>query len=127
MTENPSHIPAANRGWTVTFAGLGINLALGVLYAWSMFKDAITKEFVNDKVGWKASSLNDPYTLCCLVFAGAMIVAGRCQDKLGPRFTATLGGLLIGAGMMLVSTTTSFTMWMIGFGVWLVIASRRKS
>ena len=107
----------ANRGWTVTFAGLGINLALGVLYAWSMFKDAITKEFVNDKIGWKASDLNDPYTLCCLVFAGAMIIAGRCQDKLGPRLTATLGGLFIGAGMMLVSTTTSFAMWMLGFGV----------
>ena len=116
MTELHQN-PAPNRGWTVTFAGLGINLALGVLYAWSMFKDAITKEFVNDKVGWKASDLNDPYTLCCLVFAGAMIVAGRCQDKLGPRVTATLGGLLIGAGMMLVSTTTSFAMWMIGFGV----------
>jgi len=116
MTE-PQQTSAANRGWIVTFAGLGINLALGVLYAWSMFKDAITREFVNDKVGWKASDLNDPYTLCCLVFAGAMIIAGRCQDKLGPRVTATLGGLLIGAGMMLVSTTTSFAMWMIGFGV----------
>jgi MFS family permease len=116
MSE-PQQTHVANRGWIVTFAGLGINLALGVLYAWSMFKDAITKEFVNDKVGWKASDLNDPYTLCCLVFAFAMIVAGRCQDKLGPRVTATLGGLLIGAGMVLVSTTTSFAMWLIGFGV----------
>ncbi|MEO6787576.1 MAG: OFA family MFS transporter [Chthoniobacteraceae bacterium] len=116
MTDS-THTPHVNRGWTVTFAGLGINLALGVLYAWSMFKDAITKEFVNDKVGWKASDLNDPYTLCCLVFAFAMILAGRCQDKLGPRVTATLGGLLIGAGMVLISTTTSFAMWLIGFGV----------
>jgi MFS family permease len=116
MTDT-AHTSHANRGWIVTFAGLGINLALGVLYAWSMFKDAITKEFVNDKVGWKASDLNDPYTLCCLVFAFAMILAGRCQDKLGPRVTATLGGLLIGAGMVLISTTTSFAMWLIGFGV----------
>jgi MFS family permease len=109
--------PQKNLGYRVALSGLGINLALGVLYAWSMFKDAITAEFVNDKVGWKAADLNDPYTLCCLVFAGAMIVAGRCQDKLGPRITATLGGLLIGAGMILISTTTSFTMWMLGFGV----------
>ena len=115
--ENSLHLSTANRGWSVTFAGLGINLALGVLYAWSMFKDAITKEFVNDKVGWKASDLNDPYTLCCLVFAGAMIVAGRCQDKLGPRVTATIGGLLIGAGMILISTTTSYALWLLGFGV----------
>ena len=115
--ENSLYQSSANRGWTVTFAGLGINLALGVLYAWSMFKDAITKEFVNDKVGWKAADLNDPYTLCCLVFAGAMIVAGRCQDKLGPRVTATIGGLLIGAGMILISTTTSYALWLLGFGV----------
>ena len=27
-----------NRGWSVTFAGLGINLALGILYTWSIFK-----------------------------------------------------------------------------------------
>ncbi|MCE9518483.1 MAG: OFA family MFS transporter [Verrucomicrobia bacterium] len=102
----------ANRGWIVTFAGLGINLALGVLYAWSMFKDAITKEF-----GWSGSQLNDPYTLCCLVFAAAMVFAGRCQDKLGPRVTATLGGLLIGGGLILISTTNSYALWLVGFGV----------
>lgn len=114
MSANPSLIdaPTANRGWAVTFAGLGINLALGVLYAWSMFKDAITKEF-----GWKGSQLNDPYTLCCLVFAGAMVFAGRCQDKLGPRLTATMGGLLIGGGLLLISTTNSYALWLLGFGV----------
>jgi MFS family permease len=117
LIENSHQRPTANGGWTVTFAGLGINLALGVLYAWSLFKDAISKEFVNDKVGWKASDLNDPYTLCCLVFAFAMIVAGRCQDKLGPRVTATLGGALIGAGLILISTTTNYTLWLLGFGV----------
>ena len=103
---------SSNRGWTVTFAGLGINLALGVLYTWSLFKGAIEKEF-----GWQGSQLNDPYALCCLVFAFAMIVAGRCQDKLGPRLTASIGGLLVGAGMVLISTSNSYVMWLLGFGV----------
>lgn len=111
-TVPSSSAPSVSHGWVVTFAGLGINLALGVLYAWSMFKDAITKE-----LGWKGSQLNDPYTLCCLVFAVAMIVAGRCQDKLGPRVTASLGGLFIGAGMILISTTSSYALWLLGFGV----------
>jgi MFS transporter, OFA family, oxalate/formate antiporter len=101
-----------NRGWTVAFAGMGINLALGVLYTWSMFKAAIGKEF-----GWKDAQLNDPYALCCLVFAFSMIVAGRCQDKVGPRWTATLGGLLVGSGLVLISTTQSYLTWVIGFGV----------
>jgi len=103
---------SANRGWTVTFAGLGINLALGVLYTWSLFKGAIEKEF-----GWQGSQLNDPYALCCLVFAFTMIAAGRCQDKFGPRLTASIGGLLVGAGLVLISTTNSYGAWLLGFGV----------
>src|SRR5437764_1287081 len=102
----------SNRRWVVTFAGTGINLALGVLYTWSMFKESIAKDF-----GWKGEQLNDPYALCCLVFAFAMIVAGRCQDKLGPRLTASLGGLLVGAGLIIVSRTSSYELWVLGFGV----------
>lgn len=101
-----------NRGWTVTFAGLGINLALGILYTWSMFKGAIEKEF-----GWQGSQLNDPYALCCLVFAAAMIVAGRCQDKFGPRLTASIGGVLVGLGFVICSSTSSYGLWLLGFGV----------
>jgi MFS family permease len=104
--------PPRNRGWLVTFSGLGINLALGILYTWSMFKGAIETEF-----GWKGSQLNDPYALCCLVFAFAMIFAGRCQDKIGPRITASIGGLLVGAGFVLASTSNSYGVWMLGFGV----------
>jgi nitrate/nitrite transporter NarK len=101
-----------NRGWTVTFAGLGINLALGVLYTWSLFKAAIEKDF-----GWTGAQLNDPYALCCLVFAFTMILAGRCQDQLGPRLTASIGGLLVGLGMVVVSTTNNYGAWLLGFGV----------
>ncbi len=111
-TVSAAPVSASNRGWYVTFAGTGINLALGVLYTWSMFKAAIGKEF-----GWQTEQLNDPYALCCLVFAFSMIVAGRCQDKFGPRLTATLGGLLVGGGLMLISTTNSYATWVIGFGV----------
>ncbi|MEJ5237806.1 L-lactate MFS transporter [Limisphaera sp. VF-2] len=100
------------RGWVVTFAGTGINLALGVLYTWSLFKGAIEQQF-----GWKGEQLNDPYALCCLVFAFTMILAGRCQDRWGPRVTATLGGLLVGAGMVLISTTQSYPLWLLGFGL----------
>jgi len=113
--NNPTSLsqPAStNRGWLVTFSGTGINLALGILYAWSLTKGAIEKEF-----GWKDAQLNDPYALCCLVFAFAMILAGRCQDKFGPRLTASIGGLLVGAGFLLCSTTTSYSTWLLGFGV----------
>lgn len=109
-SSTPTISPA--RGWIVTFAGTGINLALGVLYTWSLFKGAIAKEF-----GWKGDRLNDPYALCCLVFAFVMILAGRCQDRFGPRLTASIGGVLVGAGMVLISQTQSYPLWLLGFGV----------
>jgi MFS family permease len=111
-TTSVSQAPLSPRRWVVTFAGTGINLALGVLYTWSMFKDAISKEF-----GWKGEQLNDPYALCCVVFAFAMILAGRCQDRLGPRITASIGGLLVGAGLVVISRSDSYLVWVMGFGV----------
>jgi MFS family permease len=101
-------------------AGLGINLALGVLYAWSIFKGAIKTSIEKggaDAFNWSLSSINDPYALACLVFAFAMIVAGKCQDKLGPARTALIGGLLVGAGFTLMSFSNSYAAWVIGFGV----------
>src|SRR5512133_3239833 len=90
---------STNKGWKVTMAGLGINLALGVLYAWSIFKGAIKASIEKggpDAFNWSLSSINDPYALCCLVFAFAMIIAGKAQDKLGPARTALIGGLFVG-------------------------------
>ena len=109
-----------NKGWSVTFGGLGINLALGILYAWSMFKGAIEKSIKAGGDGafsWDLSQLNDPYSVCCLVFAFSMILAGKCQDKFGPRITAFMGGILVGLGLLLISQTSSYVCWVLGFGV----------
>ncbi|HRD66832.1 MAG TPA: OFA family MFS transporter [Candidatus Competibacter sp.] len=109
-----------SKGWSVVLAGTGINLALGVLYTWSIFKGAISDSIKQGGVGsfqWDLASINDPYALCCLMFAFSMIPAGKCQDRIGPRFTAMIGGLLVGAGFFLLSMTTSYWMWVLGFGV----------
>lgn len=109
-----------NRGWQVTFAGLGINLALGILYTWSIFQAAIKKSIEQGGEGaftWELSSISDPYAVCCLVFAFSMIVAGKVQDKFGPRITALIGGVLVGAGLLLTSQSNSYVIWVLGFGV----------
>ena len=41
------------------------------------------------------------FAICLLSFATAMIFAGRLQDMKGPRFTATLGGAILGAGFLI--------------------------
>lgn len=109
-----------NKGWIVTFSGTGINLALGILYTWSIFKGAIRQSIEAGGTGafnWDLASLNDPYAVCCLVFAFVMIVAGKCQDKFGPRVTAFVGGILVGLGFIWISQTTSYVAWILGFGV----------
>jgi len=109
-----------NRGLQVTMAGLGINLALGVLYAWSIFKGAIKTSIETggpDAFQWNLTSINDPYALCCLVFSFVMIFGGKCQDKIGPARTALIGGLLVGCGFTLMSLSNSYAAWVIGFGV----------
>lgn len=110
---------AKNKGWTVTMAGLGINLALGILYTWSIFKGAIQTSIEQRGEGafqWKLASLNDPYAACVIVFAISMIFAGKLQDSKGPKITALIGGLLVGLGFIVISQTTSYSLWILGFG-----------
>ena len=45
-----------NHGWSVTFAGMGINLALGILYTWSVISKSIPEEW-----GWNESDKSWPY------------------------------------------------------------------
>lgn len=110
----------ANRGAIVIMAGTGINLALGILYTWSIFKAAIKKSIETGGPGaydWNLETLNDPYAVSCLVFAFAMILAGKIQDRFGPRVTAIIGGLFVGLGFIWISQTTSYIGWIFGFGV----------
>jgi OFA family oxalate/formate antiporter-like MFS transporter len=109
-----------NKGWGVTFSGTGINLALGILYTWSIFKGAIKESIEAGGAGaftWNLAALNDPYAICCIVFAFATVLAGKCQDKFGPRLTAFIGGILVGIGFIMISQTTSYVMWVLGFGL----------
>ena len=108
-----------NKGWSVTMAGLGINLALGILYTWSIFKQAIKESILagDGRFNWDIASLNDPFAVCCLMFTIAMVFAGRIQDKLSPRLTAVIGGLLTGAGLIVISQSNSLFFWILGFGI----------
>ncbi len=111
---------SSRRGWTVVLAGTGINLALGILYTWSIFKGAIADSIAAGGVGaftWDKASINDPYATACLMFAAAMILAGKLQDKFGPRVTCIIGGLMVGTGFMWISQTTNYWSWIVGFGV----------
>ena len=107
------------RGWIVTFAGTGLNLTLGILYAWSMFAKQMTEAVENGGFGWSKTVATLPYTIAIAVFAIVMVPAGRLQDKFGPRIIATIGAIFAGAGLIVASFATAENMFfaVIGFGV----------
>ncbi len=100
------------RPWIVALSGTGINLALGVLYTWSVISKGIPEDW-----GWSETQRALPYSVACMVFALMMIPAGRMQDKVGPRLVATIGGLLTGIGLIFASRFTNVWMFVIGFGL----------
>jgi MFS family permease len=107
------------RGWTVTLAGMGLNLALGILYAWSMFSKQLVEAVDRGGFGWTKTQATLPYTIAIGVFGVMMIPAGRLQDKLGPRLVASIGGVLTGLGLIVASLATpaSIAPALLGFGL----------
>lgn len=101
-----------NHGWRVAFAGMGINMALGILYTWSVISKRVPEDW-----GWNEDDKSLPYMVACLIFSLIMVPAGRLQDKISPRFVATIGGVLVGLGFVIASMTTSPLAFAIGFGV----------
>ncbi|HOK95451.1 MAG TPA: OFA family MFS transporter [Anaerohalosphaeraceae bacterium] len=112
MNEQNPQYSIKNLGWRVTLAGMGINLALGILYTWSVFSKAIPAEW-----NWTETHKSLPYMFACLIFSLVMVPAGRMQDKLSPKLAAAIGGILVGVGFIVASRTTSPLGYLIGFGV----------
>src|SRR5512146_3220607 len=107
------------RGWIVVLAGTGLNLALGILYAWSVFSKQLVETVEKGGFGWTKTQATLPYTVAIACFAIMMIPAGRLQDRLGPRLVASLGGILTGIGLIVASFATpqSIAPAILGFGV----------
>jgi MFS family permease len=103
--------PGISRWWRVV-GGLSMNLALGTLYAWSVFVAPLEKQF-----GWKRAQTSMVFTIAVVVFALTFVVAGRIQDKFGPFYCSLVGGILVSLGFFLCSYTTSLTYLYICFGV----------
>src|SRR5262245_23251915 len=98
--------------WLPIAGGILMNLALGSLYAWSVFVLPLEREF-----GWARAQTSRVYTIAVVAFATTFIFAGRIQDRRGPRPCAIAGTLLVSLGFFLASLTTSLTFLFVTFGV----------
>lgn len=89
-----------------------MNLALGSLYAWSVFVPPLEKEF-----GWTRAQTSWVYTIAVVTFATTFVIAGRIQDARGPRSCAFTGTLLVSLGFFLASFTGSLWFLYLTFGL----------
>ncbi|MDV5169683.1 OFA family MFS transporter [Photobacterium rosenbergii] len=90
----------------------GINLCIGILYAWSVFKNAFIVE-----LGWSNTHASLPYTLSIGVLALAVLAAGIIQDKIGPRKVLIAGTFLAGIGLLLSGLHLTPMMLTLTFGL----------
>ena len=100
-----------SRWWRVV-GGLSMNLALGTLYAWSVFVAPLEKEF-----GWKRADTSLIISIAIFVFAISFVLAGRLQDKKGPFWISVTGGVLVSVGFFLSAWTTTLGWIFFAFGV----------
>jgi MFS family permease len=85
--------------WLVVLGAILIQLALGALYAWSVFTRILTDpegiyQFTATQTAWIFSA-------GLATFAAVMILAGRWLARVGPRRLTVLGGLFLGLGFVL--------------------------
>ncbi len=93
-TSNPNR-------WLIAIAAFVVQLALGSVYAWSVFLLPVMKTYGAPKA---AANLTFSITLLALGITAGF--GGYFQSRFGPRVIATIGGLLYGLGVILAGVTT---------------------
>lgn len=98
--------------WLVVLGAVFVQVNLGAVYAWSLFNQPLVDTF-----GWAREDVVVTFSITIAVSALMTIFAGRLQDKIGPRWVATAGGVLLGIGLLLSSQATTLTEIYIYYGI----------
>lgn len=102
MSKNPSRaLPL--------LAGALIQLCIGIIYIWSIFKKPFIEYYsahVTADFATTCASLT--YSLMLAFFVLGIVIGGRINDKKGPRMVVLMGGLLFFSGIFLSFVSSSF-------------------
>lgn len=99
--------------WFVVVGAILIQLALGAIYAWSVFTPFLVE------AGWSKAQTQGVFSVGLFFFAVSMIFGGRFMPKIGPRKVAMMGGVVLGLGYLLAGLFggTSFIALLLMIGV----------
>jgi len=98
--------------WWRLVGGVLMTLALGTLYAWSIFVTPLEKEF-----GWKRAQTSSVFTLAVVMFAASLLLAGKLQDKFGPFWISMTGSILASLSFFLFAYTYSLYSLFFFYGI----------
>jgi len=96
-----------SRRWGIAAAGFLMQMALGAVYAWSVFKAPLTKQF-----HWSTPDVTVTFTICIFVLGIAAFIGGLWLTKTGPKTVALTGGFLYGLGVFLASFSADKLWWL---------------
>jgi OFA family oxalate/formate antiporter-like MFS transporter len=82
--------------WLIAAAGVVMQIALGAIYAWSVFRAPLT-----DTYGWTISQVTFAFTIAMFVVGFAAFAGGQWMRRSGPRRVAVTAGILYGLGVFL--------------------------
>ncbi|MGA2887353.1 MAG: OFA family MFS transporter [Terracidiphilus sp.] len=88
-------------------AGFLMQMALGAVYAWSVFRIPLAKAF-----HWSIADVTLTFTICVSVVGFAAFFGGLWLNKKGPRVVALTGGFLYGLGVFLASGSAHKLWWL---------------
>ncbi|MCX5811531.1 MAG: OFA family MFS transporter [Proteobacteria bacterium] len=104
---------SANAGrWVFVVLGMVVNMCLGAVYAYSVFKKPLETLF-----NASATQGNLPFMVFLAMFALFTFFAGKFIDKFGPRNVMMVGGIVVGLGWILTGFASSMTMVIITYGM----------
>jgi OFA family oxalate/formate antiporter-like MFS transporter len=99
--------------WGIALAGFLMQIALGAVYAWSVFRNPLTKQF-----GWSIAQVTWTFTICIFVLGIAAFFGGLWLNKKGPRVVAFTAAFLYGLGVFLASFSAHKLWWLyLSYGV----------
>jgi len=104
-----------SKRWWIAIAAIVIQLCLGTVYAWSVFKIPLMKMH-----GWDGKTVQYTFMILMGIIGLAAAFGGTLVDRKGPRFVATIGGILFGLGTLLAGYADqvgSIVLLYLGFGV----------
>jgi OFA family oxalate/formate antiporter-like MFS transporter len=107
----PQAMRTSNR-WVIAIAGVFFQIALGAVYAWSVFRVPLAKQF-----GWSISEVTLTFTISIFVAGVAAFFGGFWLNRKGPRVVALTGGALYGLGVFLASFSHDLWWLYLSYGV----------